>query len=283
MTPEVGRRTDERTTNAEAPPKKSCPHASAPNGSGGRSTRAHPCRAGHRSRRELGPDPEASSSTPELIKTTLTGGVGSALKNTVIYTACAFVIGFCSARCWHSCGCRRWPLPVDRDRLDRVLPWPAGDHRLHRVRPHVAGLRGLRHSRTTPTERCGSPSASSPRPTWPRPSGPESRRCRRGRSRLPVRWVCRPARHAQDRPAAGLPGHHSPVDERAHPPRQGLLAGLRPGALGRGLRADQVRAAGSSENASLTPLVVAGFCYLIITLPLSIIVRRMEARQKKER
>jgi len=39
----------------------------------------------------------------------------------------------------------------------------------------------------------------------------------------------------------------------------------------------------SSDNASLTPLVVAGFCYLIITLPLSIIVRRMEARQKKER
>ncbi|MFW5468672.1 amino acid ABC transporter permease [Knoellia sp. CPCC 206435] len=39
----------------------------------------------------------------------------------------------------------------------------------------------------------------------------------------------------------------------------------------------------SSDNASLTPLVVAGFCYLIITLPLSLIVRRMEARQKKER
>lgn len=39
----------------------------------------------------------------------------------------------------------------------------------------------------------------------------------------------------------------------------------------------------SSDNVSLTPLVVAGFCYLIITLPLSIIVRRMEARQQKER
>jgi polar amino acid transport system permease protein len=39
----------------------------------------------------------------------------------------------------------------------------------------------------------------------------------------------------------------------------------------------------SSDNASLTPLVVAGFCYLLITLPLSLIVRRMEARQKKER
>ena len=39
----------------------------------------------------------------------------------------------------------------------------------------------------------------------------------------------------------------------------------------------------SSDNVNLTPLVVAGFCYLLITLPLSIIVRRMEARQKKER
>lgn len=39
----------------------------------------------------------------------------------------------------------------------------------------------------------------------------------------------------------------------------------------------------SSDNVNLTPLVVAGFCYLLITLPLSVIVRRMEARQKKER
>jgi polar amino acid transport system permease protein len=29
--------------------------------------------------------------------------------------------------------------------------------------------------------------------------------------------------------------------------------------------------------------VIAGFCYLLITLPLSMVVRRMEARQKKER
>ncbi|KGN43079.1 amino acid ABC transporter permease [Knoellia aerolata] len=39
----------------------------------------------------------------------------------------------------------------------------------------------------------------------------------------------------------------------------------------------------ASSNANLTPLVVAGFCYLVITLPLSYVVRRMEARQKKER
>ena len=39
----------------------------------------------------------------------------------------------------------------------------------------------------------------------------------------------------------------------------------------------------ASSNANLTPLMVAGFCYLMITLPLSILVRRMESRQKKER
>lgn len=39
----------------------------------------------------------------------------------------------------------------------------------------------------------------------------------------------------------------------------------------------------ANSNANLTPLVVAGFFYLIITLPLSMIVRRMEARQRKER
>lgn len=39
----------------------------------------------------------------------------------------------------------------------------------------------------------------------------------------------------------------------------------------------------ASSNANLTPLVVAGFCYLVITLPLSYLVRRMESRQKKER
>ena len=38
-----------------------------------------------------------------------------------------------------------------------------------------------------------------------------------------------------------------------------------------------------NQTAGLTPLTVAGLCYLFITLPLSILVRRMEARQKKER
>lgn len=37
----------------------------------------------------------------------------------------------------------------------------------------------------------------------------------------------------------------------------------------------------SSTNGNLTPLVVAGFCYLLITLPLTFLVRRMEAAQKK--
>lgn len=39
----------------------------------------------------------------------------------------------------------------------------------------------------------------------------------------------------------------------------------------------------ASTNANLTPLIVAGASYLIITLPLSYLVRRMEAKAKKSR
>ncbi len=39
----------------------------------------------------------------------------------------------------------------------------------------------------------------------------------------------------------------------------------------------------ANTTANLTPLVVAGFCYLLITVPLSIIVRRMEASTEKAR
>lgn len=39
----------------------------------------------------------------------------------------------------------------------------------------------------------------------------------------------------------------------------------------------------SSTNANLTPLVIAGLCYLLITLPLTVLVKRLEARAKKAR
>ena len=39
----------------------------------------------------------------------------------------------------------------------------------------------------------------------------------------------------------------------------------------------------SNSNGNLTPLVIAGFCYLLITLPLTFLVRRMEAKAKKAR
>lgn len=37
----------------------------------------------------------------------------------------------------------------------------------------------------------------------------------------------------------------------------------------------------ANSNGNLTPLIVAGLCYLIITLPLTYLVRRMEAKQRK--
>ena len=39
----------------------------------------------------------------------------------------------------------------------------------------------------------------------------------------------------------------------------------------------------SNSNGNLTPLVIAGLCYLIITLPLTFIVKRMEEKSKKAR
>jgi polar amino acid transport system permease protein len=39
----------------------------------------------------------------------------------------------------------------------------------------------------------------------------------------------------------------------------------------------------ANTDANLTPLVVAGFCYLLITLPLGILVRRLEARTARTR
>lgn len=40
---------------------------------------------------------------------------------------------------------------------------------------------------------------------------------------------------------------------------------------------------GLNDEANLTPLMVAALCYLIITVPLSIVVRRMEARAERAR
>ncbi len=40
---------------------------------------------------------------------------------------------------------------------------------------------------------------------------------------------------------------------------------------------------GLNDTANLTPLFVAALCYLLITIPLSIVVRRMEARAEKAR
>jgi polar amino acid transport system permease protein len=39
----------------------------------------------------------------------------------------------------------------------------------------------------------------------------------------------------------------------------------------------------ANSESNLTPLITAGFCYLIITLPLGILVRRLEARAAKAR
>ncbi len=38
-----------------------------------------------------------------------------------------------------------------------------------------------------------------------------------------------------------------------------------------------------NQEKNLTPLVAIAFCYLLITIPLSIVVRRMESRAERAR
>ena len=40
---------------------------------------------------------------------------------------------------------------------------------------------------------------------------------------------------------------------------------------------------GMNSAANLTPIIVIGLCYLLITVPLSIVVRRMESRAERAR
>lgn len=40
---------------------------------------------------------------------------------------------------------------------------------------------------------------------------------------------------------------------------------------------------GMNSDANLTPIIVIGFCYLLITVPLSVVVRRLEARAERAR
>src|SRR5215213_2593485 len=77
----------------------------------------------------------------DMIYATLTQGLGTALLNTIIYSAGAFIFGLVGGT-----------IPLDRWYLYRVVPRPAGSHRATRVRPAAAGLfrpdyslRPLRH------------------------------------------------------------------------------------------------------------------------------------------
>ena len=129
-----------------------------------------------------------------LVVETLTTSLGTAFKNTLVYTAGAFAFGLVVG------------TVLALMRLSSIAPyrWIAGIYIeffrglpaivvLHRVQPAAAGLPGHGRSRWTPTARSGSRSASSPAPTWPRPSGPASRPSPRASSRRPGRWACRPA------------------------------------------------------------------------------------------
>jgi polar amino acid transport system permease protein len=76
---------------------------------------------------------------------------------------------------------------------------------------------------------------------------------------------------------------HSSAHQRADLAGEGLIAGLHIGLVGGGYELTKYGRDLSSTNANLTPLVIAGLCYLLITLPLTFVVQRMEARAKRGR
>ena len=130
----------------------------------------------------------------ELVKEQFPDVITIALKNTIIYTACGFTFGLVLG------------LVLALMRLSSVGPyrWIAtGIIELFRGLPALVVFIALSvgfnlafpatRSRSATSASSPWPSASSAAPTWPRPSGPASRRCRRGRWRLRARSACRTA------------------------------------------------------------------------------------------
>ena len=130
----------------------------------------------------------------ELVKEQFPDVITIALKNTIIYTACGFTFGLALG------------LVLALMRLSSVGPyrWIAtGIIELFRGLPALVVFIALSvgfnlafpatRSPSATSASSPSPSAWSAAPTWPRPSGPASRRCRRGRWRLRGRSACRTA------------------------------------------------------------------------------------------
>ena len=112
-------------------------------------------------------------------------------------------------------------------------------------------------------------SAWSAPPTWPRPSAPASRRCRRGRSRPPARSACP---HSRAMVSIVIPQAFRII----LPPLTNELILLTKDSslvylLGYTPTSSSWRrsaARRSTRRTNLTPLVVISLCYLLITVPL---------------
>ena len=94
--------------------------------------------------------------------------------------------------------------------------------------------------------------------------------------------VARPGDDQRGR-AAGVPDHPAAADQRADPAHQGLLARLHPRLSLSGYELTKFGREGMNSASNLTPIIVIGLCYLLITVPLSIVVRRMESRAERAR
>ena len=187
---------------------------------------------------------------PEIIAGMFPEVITTALKNTILYTACGlhFRPGARPGPGADAALARR-PVPVDGDHVHRVLPRAAGAggvHRPQRRRPdRLPGPGGARrHAR----HRHAGPGARRRRL-----HGRDDPRRHPGGAEGPdgggpvARDVALPG-DGLDRDPAGVPDHPAAADQRADPADQGLLAGLPPGLHGVDDRADLVRRRGAQPG-----------------------------------
>ncbi len=173
-------------------------------------------------------------------------------------------------------------LPVDRDRRSSSSsgacpPWwssspSASASRSPSRRELPGGIIGTGHGGARPGRR-GVHGRDHP---GRHPGGPEGT----GRGRPVAGHVPQPGDDL-DRDPAGLPDRAAAADQRARPADQGLVAGLHPRRRGRASTSSPSSAATCSTRRRTSRRWSAiALCYLLITIPLSIVVRRWKPIQR---
>ena len=224
-------------------------------------------------------DPDVLASMwPEIITT--------ALKNTLLYTICAFTFGLVLGLLLALM--RLSPVGPYRWFATAVIEFFRGVPALVVFIAFSIGVPIAFPGREVPGGILGTGDGRSrarrARPTWRRPSAPASRRSRRGRWRPPGRSAClrRRAMISIVVPQAFRIVLPPLTNELILLTKDSSLVYI----LGLTLEEYELTKFGRdvlNQEKNLTPLVGIALCYLLITIPLSIVVRRMEARAGRAR